>query len=307
MKIDPLTNKLFGSKEIKVSKITTGKFNTSYLLTDSAHEYVLRIAPDPGTSVLFYEKEMMRREPDIHSLVESKTDVPIPHIIEYDFSHTVVQNDWLLMEKLPGAPLSASPLWGAKADFLFYQLGKTLREVHCIQNVWHGYPDGSNTGPRESNWYNAFKNIWNRLLEDIVTTGLYGIQKQARLSTLLEKHSRAFTHDPKPSLLHMDIWSQNILIGSDGELLGLVDWDRGLWGDPEIEFSVLEYCGTSPEAFWRGYGKQIERTSDYEIRRNFYLLYEHQKYIYIRSQRDREPKLAQKYAAESLAWASRLE
>ena len=82
----------------------------------------------------------------------------------------------------------------------------------------------------------------------------------------------------------MDIWAQNILTDHNGELTGIVDWDRGLWGDPEIEFSVIEYCGISKPAFWEGYGKIPKITKEYQVRRLFYFLYEHQKYIYISGQ-----------------------
>ncbi|OUL36382.1 hypothetical protein BV372_08175 [Nostoc sp. T09] len=57
-------------------------------------------------------------------------------------------------------------------------------------------------------------------------------------------------------MLHMDVWFQNILVDSAGNVTGLVDFDRALWGDPEIEFAVLDYCGISEPAFWRGYGRE---------------------------------------------------
>ena len=124
---------------------------------------------------------------------------------------------------------------------------------------------------------------------------------------MLDRHKSYFPAGGKPSLLHMDIWSQNILITEDGNLSGVVDWDRGMWGDPEIEFSVLAYCGTSPAAFWKGYGKTPEGTRDFRIRMLFYTLYEHQKYIFIRSQRNGMPDLARRYAKESKELARKLD
>ena len=303
MDIAPVLSEISPTESLDVQRIPTGKFNESYFVSGSTGDVVLRIAPPPGTPVLFYERDMMRREPRIHSIVREHTRTPIPRITKYDFSGSLIRSDWLLMERLPGIPLSESPLWGKKAEFLYYQLGRALRDVHSITNAWHGYPEGSETGPQEPSWYGAFKNLWNRLLADVASTGLYSEDQRSRLSTLLDTHARSFNHNPKPSLLHMDVWSQNILAGPDGELLGLVDWDRGLWGDPEIEFSVLEYCGTSPNDFWRGYGSQPEPSRDYEVRRLFYLLYEHQKYIFIRAKRDGSPATAQRYVEESLRLA----
>lgn len=41
----------------------------------------------------------------------------------------------------------------------------------------------------------------------------------------------------------------NILIDNQGSVTGIVDFDRALWGDVEIEFAVLDYCGISEPAF----------------------------------------------------------
>jgi len=307
VEIQPLLDHLFEGRPTRVSRITTGKFNESYFVGDGRGEYVLRIAPAEHTPVLFYEQRMMRREPGIHHLVKENTSAPVARILEHDFSGSLIPNDWLLMERLPGGALSETPVGDGAADALFHRLGMVLRQVHAVTSEGHGYPEGGETGPLVPRWYDAFRTMWSRLLDDIVSTGLYSPEERDRLVALLEHHSRCFRHDPQPSLLHMDIWSQNLLTDTRGELHGIVDWDRGLWGDPEIEFSVLEYCGTSPDAFWSGYGSVPERDESFEVRRTFYLLYEHQKYIYIRSQRDGSPGLARRYAEQSLALASRLE
>ncbi len=307
MDIQPLLNKLFSGKETRHARIRTGKHNESYFVTVDSTDYVLRIAPAPDTPVLFYERAMMRREPAIHELVATNTRAPVARILEHDFSGSVVPNDWLLMERLAGTPISDAPLDGALAHAMFYELGKSLREVHDIQNTWHGYPRGSDTGPEEVHWFDAFTNIWSRLLDDVVSTGIYSPGDKEWLAGLLRVHASSFSHDPAPSLMHMDVWAQNVLAGPRGELLGIVDWDRGLWGDPEIEFSVLEYCGMDTDAFWKGYGGAPERSDDYQIRRVFYLLYEHQKYIYIRAMRGGDVSSARRYAQQSLAMARQLE
>ncbi len=301
-----ICNHIFKGKTYKLKKIPTGKFNDSFFVYTNGEQFVLRLAPPLETEVLFYEKQMMRREPGIHKLVKKHTSVPIPEILEYDFTGSIVKRDWLLMERLPGKPLSESFLSGEKMERLFFQLGKAVREFHSITNQWYGYPRGSNTGPEEKNWFEAFKNMWSRLLRDIERTGIYRKNTVKRLENLLMEKKKAFNNNSPPSLLHMDIWSQNILVDNQGNLTGLLDWDRGLWGDPEIEFSVLEYCGTSPPPFWRGYKNPPHKDTYYQIRALFYLLYEHQKYIFIRSVRGKNIPLAQHYARESLEIAEQL-
>jgi fructosamine-3-kinase len=307
MELSKIINHLFPNKNLEVSRIRTGKFNESYFVKYNNIEYVLRIAPSPSTPLLFYEKEMMKKEPGIHLLILEKTDVPVAKIIEHDFSGSIIQNNWLLMERLEGNALSEITLWGQSLDKLFYKLGKSIKDVHNIKNTWFGYPEDPDSDTNEKTWYNAFFKMWSRLLNDIRDTNLYTDNDVKWLKNLLENKKKFFNHNPEPTLLHMDIWAQNILTNMNGDLTGIVDWDRGLWGDPEIEFSVIEYCGINKPAFWEGYGKTLEITKEYEIRRLFYFLYEHQKYIYIRSMRGKSWETAKKYVYDSLNIAKKLE
>jgi fructosamine-3-kinase len=101
----------------------------------------------------------------------------------------------------------------------------------------------------------------------------------------------------------MDVWSQNILVNDLGQATGLVDLDRALWGDPEIEYAVLDYCGISEPAFWRGYGRTRDTSFPAQVRARFYLLYEVQKYIVIRIWRRKDPDQALQYKRRAFALA----
>ncbi len=311
MVVERICENLFSLAPYRYKRIDTGKFNDSYFVESEGKRFVLRIAPEDTVPQLFYEKNMMRREPGIHRLISEKTDIPIARIIRHDFSRSLVERDWLLMERLPGIPLSQSSLWSFtgknRQESLFFTLGRYVREIHAIKNDWHGYPLGTNTHPREKRWFITFSGLWRNLLTDITKTGIYSTKETDWLTSLLERHAGAFSHEPEPSFLHMDIWSQNILVDRDGNISGIVDWDRALWGDPEIDFSVLEYCGMTPPAFWQGYGFEPEEGKFYKIRKTFYLLYEHQKYIFIRALRGKNIPLARRYAEESLRIAEELQ
>jgi hypothetical protein len=116
--------------------------------------------------------------------------------------------------------------------------------------------------------------MWNKLLDDIQRCGGYKTDEADFMRRLLDQHGHVFSHQVAPSSLHMDVWAQNILADDMGNLTGLLDWDRALWGDPEIEFAVLDYCGISEPAFWEGCGAARERSRESDVRRVFYLLYE---------------------------------
>jgi hypothetical protein len=62
----------------------------------------------------------------------------------------------------------------------------------------------------------------------------------------------------QPHLVHGDPWPKNVLIargpGEPGEprIVGLLDHERGLWGDPMDEW-VFHHL-SFPPAFWEAYG-----------------------------------------------------
>jgi aminoglycoside phosphotransferase (APT) family kinase protein len=104
----------------------------------------------------------------------------------------------------------------------------------------------------------------------------------------------------------MDIWAENILVDDTGNVSGIVDWDRALWGDPEIEFAVLDYCGVSIPSFWRGYGRERDTSPKARSRGIYYYLYELQKYIVIERARRDNKELADRYKNAALRIAEKI-
>ena len=278
---------------VALEPISTGKFNTSFFITAGEVHLVLRIAPPRDAVFVFYERDMMRQEPEIHGLLLEETSVPVAEIVAYDDSLERIDRDYILMERLPGRPLSDVP----QADFnaVLRQVGAYLAEAHSLTAETYGYLGAHRPMQPQDTWAAAFEMMWNRLIDDIVAVGHYTEDEGRFFRMLLDRHLPLFDRPVASSLLHMDIWHQNILVDDAGALTGLVDWDRALWGDAEIEFAVLDYCGISEPAFWEGYGRERDVSPEARIRQVFYLLYELQKYIVIRQGRNNDPASARRY------------
>lgn len=285
-----------------------GKFNDTYFVEGGPAPLILRVAPpDDRSRMLFYEHRMMRQEPDLHALLKERTDVPVPAILAHDFSHAEIDRDYLLMERLPGIP--TSQLGGLSQDTfddLLRQVGRCLRQVHEITGDRHGYVGDHRPMEPQPDWPSAFHVMWHKLLDDIEGCGGYTLDEANGMRRLLDRHAPVFDRPVPASLLHMDVWAENILADERGRLTGLIDWDRACWGDPEIEFAVLDYCGISEPAFWEGYGAVRDRSPEAEVRRVFYLLYEVQKYIVIRRVRGNDPVRADGYRRQGLRLAEGL-
>jgi aminoglycoside phosphotransferase (APT) family kinase protein len=297
----------------RFTPLQTGKHNRSYWVDSDRGRFVLRIAPPDEAGFLFYERLMMRQEPELHQLVRQYTSLPVAEIVGYDFSRSRIDRDYLLMTALPGVPLSdAIGMDLTQFHRALHQVGEYLRQLHTLTAPEHlgqeayGYLGAHRPMEPQLNWAAAFQVMWHKLIEDVEACGSYTPQEGQMMRDLLALHLDHFDRPVAPGLLHMDIWSQNILIDRTGNVSGLVDFDRALWGDVEIEFAVLDYCGISEPPFWEGYGLDRDESPPAMIRRQFYLLYEIQKYMPIRVWRRKNPAEAERYKQHAFALAMQL-
>lgn len=264
--------------------------------------YVLRIAPPDSLLQLFYEYRMMRQEPEIHHRVTAETDVPVPRILAHDFTRQHIDRDFLVMELMPGRPLTEiGPQASARA---MEELGGYVAQLHSLQEPQNrfGYVGVHNCMPPQPDWRSAFFEMYRRLLDDIVETAIYDRETADWALSLPHSHAPVFDHAEVSHLCHGDLWVENILATADGEVTALLDFDRACWGDLEWDLAIADYCGMTREKFWQGYGRKDFRAGRAaKVRRLFYLLYEHQKYIVISmSSRRNDPQGARRYAEQSL-------
>jgi aminoglycoside phosphotransferase (APT) family kinase protein len=289
---------------LRFEPIRTGKHNRSYYVHTGEKDVVLRIAPSSDVGMIFYERNMMAQEPAIHALLRAETTVPVAEIYAYDDSHALIDASYMLMERLPGRALSDAPRMSARFyDRVLEQVGGYLRQMHDLTAEQYGYLGAHRPMAPQPTWWAAFRIMWNKLQDDLVRCGGYTEGEADYMRALLDAYRPHFDRPVPASLLHMDVWSQNILVDEAGTVCGLVDVDRALWGDPEIEFAVLDYCGISGPGFWRGYGRGRDESPPALIRQRFYLLYEVQKYIVIHRLRRDDPSGAQRYKEHSFRLA----
>lgn len=264
--------------------------------------YVLRIAPPDSLLQLFYEYRMMRQEPEIHRRVRAETTVPVPRILAQDFSRQHIDRDFLVMELMPGRSLTeVGPQAYSRA---MEELGGYVAQLHRLREPQNrfGYVGAHECMPPQPDWQSAFFEMYRRLLDDIVAAGVYDRETADWALSLLHSHAPVFEHAGVSQLCHGDLWVENILATAEGEVSAVLDFDRACWGEIEWDLAIADYCGMTREEFWRGYGRaDFRRDRAAEVRRLFYLLYEHQKYIVISvSSRRSDPQGARRYADQSL-------
>ena len=229
------------------------------------------MAPADNVQKLFYEVDMMKSEPFIHDLVGQNTSIPVPEIVFSDFSGEVVDTDYLIMEYLPGSP----------GSFSHSVLGKFVRELHDIHGQAYGYPERA--APVGDNWPVVFKRYVEMIFDDCLSCKVIDSEEYDWFLSVYDENFSVI-EDVRASLLHLDLWWQNILT-VDGEITAVLDFDRGLFGDVELEFAVLDTYGYSTPDFFEGYGRPRPCDERAQVRQKLYIVYELIKYAFIRTAR----------------------
>jgi aminoglycoside phosphotransferase (APT) family kinase protein len=228
--------------------------------------------------------------------------VPIPTILAHDFTRKQIDRDYLIMNRVPGEPFSevSGRLRPDQIEAILIELGRCVAKLHAIHIDQYGYVGPHRPMEPQANWPDAFAIMWTKLVNDCVGCGVYTEADRTLALDLLEKHRQVFDPATPAAVCHMDLWVANILV-QNGRFQALFDFDRACYGDPENDLAVAEYCGLTHEAFWQGYeqagGRRPPVSHEQQVRRLFYLLYEHAKYIVISmSTRRDDPPRARRYA-----------
>ena len=120
-------------------------------------------------------------------------------------------------------------------------------------------------------WISFFRN--NRLAPQFSAADRYfTAEDRARNQKLLD-HLEDFLVEPeKPSLLHGDLWSGNVMCGTDGNVL-LID-PACYVGHAEADLAMTELFGGFPSSFYDAYREARPLQPGYESRRDLYNLYQ---------------------------------
>lgn len=126
---------------------------------------MLRISPPDDAGFLYYERRMVAQEPQFHSLLRSETTVPVAEIMAFDGSHHLVNHDYLLMERLPGWPLTETHLSSRMLDGVLEQVGGYLAQMHGLVADRFGYLRAHRPMAPQRTWVEAFGVMGNRLTD----------------------------------------------------------------------------------------------------------------------------------------------
>jgi len=278
--IHKLTKAQFGNtiQIAEVIPLTAGMFNTAYAIhfENLKPDMVLRVAPHPDQPVLTYEKNMMQREGLILDTVQQVEGLLfVPKLLGYDFSRKLIERDYMFIEKLSGVPLFdiKDQLSTENLHALEFQVGRYITDLSKVTGENFGY-FGDGPGHGSKSWREAFIAIIEAMLDDGEALSAELPVPYDLIREQLHRHAAALDEIKVPSLVHWDLWQGNVFVKPEnGEYVieGIIDWERALWGDPDIETAVA--CRFYGPNFFEGYGKQLAEEGPEAVRQSLYRIY----------------------------------
>ncbi|MCR4579129.1 MAG: fructosamine kinase family protein [Treponema sp.] len=138
-----------------------------------------------------------------------------------------------------------------------------------FQNNFIGARAQDNT--KSDSWISFFRD--HRLAPQFKAADSYFTPQDRSQITKLLDHLEDFLIEPeKPSLLHGDLWSGNVMCGPEGKAM-LID-PASYIGHAEADLAMTELFGGFPETFYQAYREANPLQDGYENRRDLYNLYQ---------------------------------
>lgn len=249
--VNRMTQKALGEDALEIRELKEGYFNIAYQVRLSDRDVVLKIAPSPETEVMTFEKNIMFSEVDSMKMVAQRTEVPVPEVLFYDSSRDVADREYFFMEMLDGKSLSSisDVLPEEQKQRIYYDMGRYTAMLNGITGERFGYygqPDRQG-----EDWYEVFRDMLRDPFADAERKGIAMPVKEDETLELLERDRALLGAVETPRFVHWDIWAGNVFI-ADGQIRGIIDFERCLWGDPLLEVGFR--CYEQNSAFFGGYG-----------------------------------------------------
>jgi protein-ribulosamine 3-kinase len=150
----------------------------------------------------------------------------------------------------------------------FAALGRMLAQAHRQTGGKFGWHRDNYIGttPQHNAWCENWDEFWRerRLRPQIELANTRGFAIDMPPLALLE------VHDPKPSLLHGDLWSGNAGFTAAGPVV----FDPAVYyGDREADLAMTELFGGFPREFYDAYNEAWPLEAGYARRKHLYNLY----------------------------------
>ncbi|MEB3281426.1 MAG: fructosamine kinase family protein [Lyngbya sp.] len=241
-----------------------GCINQGYRLTDGSRNYFVKL--NQASEIAMFEAEAI----GVKQMWETHTiRVPKPLCWGTAGNSAYIVMEWLEMGgrsntevmKEMGRKLAMMHQWTPADDYPGkYQFGWEINNT-------------IGSTPQINTWTENWAEFWanHRIGYQVKLAKRRGGQFE-QAEVLIEKISELLAdHQPKPSLVHGDLWGGNASVTAEGE--PVIFDPATYYGDREVDLAMTELFGRFSPAFYQGYNEVFPLDPGYERRKTLYNLY----------------------------------
>ena len=222
----------------------------------------------------------MQKEVAVCGRLDGRLSVPIPRILIADDSKSLLDLNFVVMNKLDGEVLAAIEHSLTKAEVLsaYTQMGRLLREFHQIRMEAFGYigPHGL-WSPQSTNHAYVTNRFESKLEEFMERGGDAGLAR--RVAAYIRAQEDLLHACALPVLCHNDFHARNVLASNGSgtlRLSGILDFEAAQAADPLMDLAKTLYCDPDVDdakraALLGGYGEPARK--DWRKTVELYYLY----------------------------------
>ena len=235
----------------EIEEMNAGLCNALYKLTlNDGRKTVLKVSSPGMHGKATNEQWLMESETAAMKLAEQDPRLKVPKVLFYDDTMTRCSGKYFFMEYVDGTLMSRmkDAPEEVKRD-LQRQMGEAVRLIGEIKNDSFGIVNsGIKFDSLHGVVYQLISNVVGDLMRNDADLGVPGEEILAKLNA----DKAYFDEVTEPSLVHFDIWSNNIIV-QDDKIAGILDWERALWAEPLMEDRFRSY-GMNPD-YLKGFGQ----------------------------------------------------
>lgn len=201
--------------------------------------------------------------------IKTHTNFPVPEVYFKGYAGEIIKEAFLLIEMLPGINMGDADITPEQHAKLDCQLAEFLLELHSHTRDLYGDIDNQEFHTQWIEWF-CPRILYNRdrSLQRLTQRSVEIIPR------LIEKLPDLFSNQGKPTLVHGDIWANNIMVEKHNDIWTITGFvDPGVcYADVEMELAYLEVFQTVTDTFYECYHKKQPVREGYPVRKLYYWL-----------------------------------
>ena len=250
----------------RIAELTEGMCNAAYKLTfEDGFQTILKIASPIKTGFMTNECNLMEAEVKAMKLVAQNTGIKVAAVYRYDTSKELCDGDYFFMESLEGTSwISVMDRLGEEENSrLRMEVGKLQKQLSEVTGDKFGLL--GDFVHQFDNMYEFIYFLLNNVLNDAERRAVATGVPKDRILAKLSRDKVLFEKIKTPTLVHWDMWEGNIFV-KEGEISGIIDWERAMWGEPFMD-DRFRYHNRHSD-FLKGFG--INELTEEELKRIYW-------------------------------------